>query len=87
VRGSGTQKKTYTHELDSRGARLMQAEDSSFGLRFEGEFEIPTGMPPSFKAPDNELTWAVEVDIDIRGWPDWHHSYPLLAAPHRPRAR
>lgn len=74
VRGSGTNRSTYEHVVHedlqtSRQDHVMQAGEQAI---FEQSFTIPTDAGPSFAAPDNALTWAVEVHFDIPRFPDWY---------------
>ena len=82
VRGSGTDRTTYTEELYTGGARLPEVGRGVAGHRFEAKLDLPAAkMPFSFATRDNELNWSVEIEIDVAGWPDWCKSFPMVAAP------
>ena len=83
VSGSGSNRKTHTHELlkqvvELAGAqRLVSGQQQSFDI----EFTVPQNAAPSMKLADNQVQWAVELRIDIPKWPDWAESIPLIVEP------
>lgn len=79
-RGSGTSKKTFTHELHADTAWLEPTGEP--GL-YAGRIPLPVAgrVPYSFSAPDNHVEWFVEAHVSIEGWPDWKETIPLQAAP------
>lgn len=83
VRGSGTNKKTYKHELHREQVTLMEKKHlhrlEDVGL--DAALTLPKDAPPSFNASSNELKWSVTVDIDVEGWPDWSLEEPLIVLP------
>ena len=44
---------------------------------------VPKGTMHSFTAPNNKITWSLEVHGHIHGWPDVKDQYPLAVAPLR----
>jgi hypothetical protein len=81
--GSGSNRKTHTHELHRAGGVLEEASVLRAGqLRsFDFEFRIPEAAPPSMKLVDNEVTWSVEMRIDIPKWPDWAQKTVVVVEP------
>lgn len=84
VRGSGTNRSTYTHALHSEETVI---EGSRRGLRrledvtFEHTFRVPEDAAYSFSVRDNRVTWSVSVHVDVDGWPDWSQEQPVLVLP------
>lgn len=83
VRGAGTDKKTYTHELYKEVIELRGKESIRQGrdMQLSTTVTVPADAAPSFAASDNRLLWSLVVDIDIEGWPDWSHDEPLTVLP------
>lgn len=79
TRGSGTDKKTETHELHGSDVDLALAEPGVY----VGRLELPpiATTPYSFKVGDSGIEWLVNVRVEIDGWPDWSSTIPLVAAP------
>lgn len=74
VRGSGTNRTTYTHQvydghfsLQDSPLQLNPGEEHEFGC----VMKLPIDAPFSVDFPDNELEWSLEVRLDIEDWPDW----------------
>jgi hypothetical protein len=44
---------------------------------------VPKGTMHSLVAPNNKITWSLEVHGHIHGWPDVKDQYPLAVAPLR----
>ncbi len=83
VRGSGTDKKTHTHELHREVVELRGKDSIRQGrdMHLSTQLTIPKDAAPSFAASDNRLLWNVVVDIDIEGWPDWSWDEPITVLP------
>ena len=84
VRGSGTNKTTYTEsiygmqaEQDLSQPTLNAGETRTFG----GRFLIPRDAGPSLAVSDGQVKWWVEVHVGIASWPDWKQRYPLGVLP------
>lgn len=73
VSGSGTRKKTHTHNLCSRRVELGRDLQLAKGERHEltGQLKVPKDAAPTFRADDNDVRWEVVVDVDIKDWPDF----------------
>ena len=69
--GTGTDSRTYSEILHEDSIVVRAPVRSERALEFVGRLDIPEHAPPSFKAPDNAVTWSVEVRVALRGWPDW----------------
>jgi hypothetical protein len=81
--GSGSNRKTYSHEILKQTQQLSGAGELRVGepQAFEFAFEFPQEAPPSLKFNDNELNWSCDLRIDIARWPDWVKSFPLSVVP------
>lgn len=81
--GSGSDRKTYTHEILNQTQRLSEAGQLRAGelQSFEFSFPVPPDAPPSLKFSNNELTWEGVLRIDIPKWPDWVQKFPLVVTP------
>jgi hypothetical protein len=62
---------TKTHELSSQEI-LDERIDASSGQPFSRTLTValPSHLPPSFEAKNNEITWHFRVRTVIKGWPD-----------------
>ena len=80
TRGSGTNRRTYTHDLVTRELDLSPARRLFRGQPFEvrGSFPLPADAPLSFRARDNSLEWEIECQVDVPKWPDWSESRPFV---------
>ena len=81
TRGSGTNRRTYRHDVHEHGADMLAAGRSAYGYTHSARLPIPQPVPWSFSASDNNLMWMVEVHIDVAGWPDWKSQFPIWIAP------
>ena len=83
VSGSGSNRKTHTHELQKQVTELTGAQRLNRGQQqsFDFEFPVPAGAAPSLKLVDNQIVWAVSLRIDIPSWPDWSETIPLIVEP------
>ena len=79
VAGSGTNKRTYRHQLHLEEQSLLGEQQVGRGqeVMARGNLVLPTDAPRSFMANSNEVRWEVEVDLDIARWPDWKRSLRL----------
>ncbi len=83
VSGSGTNKTTHTHKLHQQTMTLARQGQLIAGepIRLDASIPIPETDAFSFSASDNELTWSLEVRIDIPMWPDWVEKQVLTVRP------
>ena len=81
--GSGSDRKTYSHEILKKTETLSGAGQLRVGepQSFEFSFAFPADAPPSLKFTDNELIWSCDLRIDIAKWPDWVKSIPVTVVP------
>jgi hypothetical protein len=80
VRGSGTNKRTFRHDISATDTMLTQTAPG----RCEGVIQLPLGAAPySFYADSNELLWELSLHIDIPDSPDWKETVKLQAQPAR----
>ncbi len=83
VSGSGTNKTTHTHKVHQRTVTLAGQGQFTAGkpIQLDAVVPIPKTNAFSFSASDNELTWSLEVRIDIPMWPDWVDKRVLTVRP------
>ncbi|MGM0557831.1 MAG: hypothetical protein ACQEVA_15710 [Myxococcota bacterium] len=86
VRGSGTNSRTYRHQLheDIEVDRWGEQKTLQAGVEhtFEQAFTIPVDAPPSFdSADDNKLEWWIQTEVDIPTWPDWSTRNLMIVVP------
>ena len=83
VRGSGTNKKTFTHSVYEEQKVLMGAAVLSpkQTVVVEESFALPFDAPYSFMASDNELRWQLDCLVDTQGILDWQESYQIDVVP------
>jgi hypothetical protein len=81
--GSGSNRRTHTHELFLQVATLAAAQilPAQQKQTFAPDLRLPKTAPPSMKLSDNELLWTIDMRIDIPRWPDWTKSFQLTVAP------
>lgn len=75
----GTDRVTARHELYEIEIDLHGPADLKAGQLFEvqGEIAVPPDASYSFNGDNNSVAWLVDVDIDIKGLPDWSDKYEL----------
>lgn len=83
VSGSGTDKRTWTHELyrdlgELAGPSVIAAGEATL---WRTTLRLPRLEAPSFDASDNQLLWMVTTSLDIAGWPDWKRDHVLTVRP------
>lgn len=85
VRGSGTNKTTYRHDLVDETVEIGLGRPLRAGMPYEveGTVRVPDDAPASFSASSNTLKWTVEVAMDVAACPDWSGSEVLVVAPTR----
>lgn len=83
VRGSGTDKKTYTEPLFEHVTVAAEQQELEAGrtAEFDISLPVPKGEHYSFHASDNKLIWEAELRIDIPNWPDWVDKRTLCVRP------
>ncbi len=83
TRGSGKKKRVKLNELFKATRALSGPRELKAGEVFEEEvvFELPEDAAPSLDVTGNSIKWKLDLTVDIAGWPDWAHSYPLQVAP------
>lgn len=84
VRGSGTNRRTYTHTIHQHSVRLLSDPRQLSGkekVELHGTYKLPGDAPLSFDFPDNELEWSATLRVDIETWPDWVKKGAFIVAP------
>jgi hypothetical protein len=83
VSGSGTNKTTHTHKVHQQTVTLARQGQVTAGkpIQLSTGIAIPKTDAFSFSASDNDLTWSVEVRVDIPLWPDWVEKKVLTVRP------
>ena len=83
VSGSGTNKTTHTHKLHEQTVVLMREGNVTAGRRIQVRADV--GMPQtgafSFSASNNDVSWSLEVRVDIPLWPDWTEKRTVIVRP------
>ena len=78
--GHGTNRTTRRHAFCTEkqalweNRRVMKGESISL----DGTLTIPADAPSSFKANDNMVGWALKMELDVEGWPDWKDEVALV---------
>ncbi len=66
---------------------VLRQEDFliDLGMPFETETQLrmPIDVMHSFKSNSNAVTWKLVVRGDVKGWPAFHRSFPLVVYPAR----
>ncbi|MEM1062125.1 MAG: hypothetical protein AAF532_10205 [Planctomycetota bacterium] len=76
----GTSTHTATEETPVDTFDEVAADGADGVLRADYELKIPSDAACSFKAPDNELAWILEVIVDAEGFPDAKSAFPIRVA-------
>jgi len=79
IKGSGSNRRTFTERLYSYAAEL----EGTDGRRFTAELRLPDPgeVPLPFSSTSNHLEWFVDVVVDIEAWPDWKDRFELEVSP------
>ena len=79
----GTDTRTETQEVYRQEILRREGFDIQSGLPFEAELDlnVPKGAMHSLKAAHNEITWALAVEGNVAGWPDYKRSFPVVVCP------
>ncbi|HZO29383.1 MAG TPA: sporulation protein [Chloroflexota bacterium] len=80
--GSGRSSRVRSHQV-------FEAERTAYGRAIEpgeaatwsGTLRVPDDAPTSFFAEYNELLWALEVTLAVRGWTDWYGRHFVVVGP------
>ncbi len=75
----GTDRVTAHHKLYEEKLTLSEDIELRAGQLFElqGEIPIPADATYSFSGGNNAICWVVEVDIDIKGLPDFSETHEV----------
>lgn len=81
VRGSGSNRRTYSHPLFKSSVTLEKAQEGVY----RGRIILPVDgeCPPTITFRDNTVVWQVAARVDIPNWPDWTKRVAIHAAPKR----
>ena len=79
----GTNTRTETREVAKRACFLREGFAIQRGTAFETEigFEVPDAAMHSFKAKNNEIVWALAVEADVSGRPDFRRAFTVVVRP------
>ncbi len=78
----GTNARTETREVYRQ--ELFRREDFEIsGQPFESpiELSLPAGAMHSFAADHNEINWALVVEGEAAGWPNYRRAFPVIVRP------
>lgn len=83
VRGSGSNRRSYSHPLFESSVTLEQSAEGVY----RGRMTLPAQgeCPPTITLPDNRIIWKVSTRVDIPNWPDWTQKAELDVTPKRER--
>jgi len=83
VSGSGTNRTTHRHTIHEEEVLLSAGRPIMRGgmVAIDGSLTIPEDAPATFMADDNNLTWSVELHVDIPGSPDYKEQFSLIVRP------
>jgi len=76
---SGTSSSTYEHVHYEQPINMpfLSSVTNNLPVENEFEFQIPAGVPTSFKLGKNLLIWEVEMDMQIGRWLSWKSKTPI----------
>jgi hypothetical protein len=82
-KGSGKKRRTSTHETFKSTLKLSGPRTLKPGEVFEEQvtFKLPKDAAPSLDVSSNTIEWKLDLHVDLTGWPDWIHVYPIQVAP------
>ncbi len=69
VSGSGTQQSTHRHVTFTQSATQAEHHTIESGdlLELDFPFQVPVDQPPSFKADNNRVEWALSMEVTVLG--------------------
>jgi hypothetical protein len=82
--GTGTDRITPTRDVHSGGWVVLAGDAGGSPeqpLALHGTLSVPKYAPPTFLSPDSELTWRVELSMQIEGAPEWQGGYGITVRP------
>jgi hypothetical protein len=81
--GSGTNRSTHTVPILQQVIPISEARSLRAGekLEFAVEIPIPADAATTFSAPDNKVTWQVQITLPIKSWSDWQHFQDITVRP------
>ncbi len=81
--GAGTNARTHVHKVHEE--QVVLAEGASYMGRMPtevgGTFTVPHTAAYSFKARENNLTWELQVVVDLPKWVDWKQDVRVWLVP------
>lgn len=79
----GTNTRTETRKVFKREFFLREgfAINSRMPFETEIEFDVPDAAMHSFKAKNNEIVWALAIEGDVSGWPDFSRTFTIIVRP------
>ncbi len=83
TRGSGSNRKTFTHTVFKQAERPLRAQQVNAGesVELSTSFLIPPDAAYTFVANDNALKWTLNVTIDKEGPLDWKQTFQIDVIP------
>jgi hypothetical protein len=75
----GTDTRTSTEDFFEEVFVDLPAPAISMGGR--ASVAVPAGSMPGFESGHNKILWALELEGEIRRWPDVREAYPLMVLP------
>ena len=73
VSGSGSNRRTHTHNLWKQPVLLQAPQELRAGepVRIRATIDVPETTAYSVDLSDNKIVWKARIQIDIPKWPDW----------------
>lgn len=68
---------SYDHEVLQQEVAVKPPSHASVFFESDAVLQLPSEAQPSFATPYNVVRWAVDVRIELPGWPDWVESFPV----------
>jgi len=83
VSGSGTDRSEHTKDVYTAPVTLEEPRRVAGGepVELQTPVAVPVDAACSFSAPDNQLSWLVNVRIRRANGPDWSSDYPVVVQP------
>lgn len=83
VSGSGTDRRTHTHTFweDRFNLHHDLAVQAHAPVNFRGAIQLPESTAYTLAMSDNTIVWSAKVHIQLRGHPDWVHTYIIQVVP------
>ena len=81
---AGTATETKIHVLDEKTYSRPFNEDVTEGrwIAFDCALPVESDAPATFTSNNNALEWTVKMKAELRGWPAWQKTFPIVVLPY-----